>query len=306
MRTVRPSVVAVQVAAAVIALVTAAAATPQPPLTGGIRKALEQARTLQRPSGPAMPANRAAQAKRRSDANSGAAASSTSASGTMAANYGHGATLTVNERTFELTLDAPLVELTGISDGVALSIGLSYSSADAFQDLDSGTQRFGLPYGWKYNVSYIENRGTYTAVVIDGTQTYTQSSGFVTYFTPVGSSTSTAALTGLLHYNRADANLRSDNGSVTVGGIASANVLDTLDGTSRYFSANGLLLEQVNRFGDALQFFYNGDNTPANALFDHIVDSWGNTVSFGYDNSSGTVTLTLPDGRTTSFVVAPW
>src|SRR6185369_1270366 len=70
------------------------------------------------------------------------------------------------------------------------------------------------------------------------------------------------------------------------------------------------LLEQVNRFGDTLQFFYNGDTTPANALFDHIVDSWGNTVSFSYCTevstgcgTYGQVTLTLPDGRTASFVV---
>ncbi len=288
--------------ALVLTTATISAALPAPPAKNGVRKALEQARGAaaarqQSLSRAAQPAALHPVKKTASDSGSG------SNSGSMAANYGHGATLSVNERTFELTLDAPLVELTGISDGVELSIGLSYSSSDAFQDLDSGTQRFGLPYGWKYNISYIENRGTYTAVVIDGTQTYTQSAGFVTYFTPVGSTTATAALTGLLHYNRADANLQSDSGTVTIGGITSAYVLQNLDGTTRYFSGNGLLLEQLDRFGDTLTFFYNGDNTPSNALFDHIVDSWGNTVSFSYNTSSGTVTLTLPDGRTTSFVV---
>src|SRR5262245_50217456 len=90
------------------AITTAAAAQPKPPrLTRGTRKALEQARTLQRPSGRTKPANETVQpATQGRGLKTGGGASSGSASGSMAANYGHGATLSVNERTFELTLDA--------------------------------------------------------------------------------------------------------------------------------------------------------------------------------------------------------
>jgi hypothetical protein len=231
--------------------------------------------------------------------------------GSNAGNFGHNAHLSVNERTLELTLDVNLVQLTGISDDSGLSIGLSYSSADATSDIDSQTQRFGLPYGWRYNVSYIEDRSTYLSIAIDGSQAYTLSDSFDTSFTPVNTSTQAtqplSAKTGLLFYNRADTNLQPDSGTVTVNGITSAGVLQNLDGTSRYFSANGLLIEQVGRFGDTIQYFYNQDTGPANARLMSIIDSWGHTTTFSYCTDGvgcqfGQVTLTMPDGRTTSFV----
>ncbi len=231
-------------------------------------------------------------------------------SGSNAGNYGHEANLSVNQRTFELTLDVELVDLPGISDDAGLSLGLSYSSADATSDIDADTQRFGLPYGWKYNLSYIENRGNYINVVIDGSQAYVESFDFNTSFTPVNSTTQTetvSATTGLLLYNRADANFQTDPGSVTVNGITSQYVLHNLDGTSRYFSGNGLLLQQVGRFGDSLQYQYNSDTTPANAQLTAIVDSWGHTITVSYCTDGdgcqvGQVTFTMPDGRTASFV----
>src|SRR6185369_9534237 len=134
----------------------------------GVRKALDQARALQRPQPPWTPPNPGKAPALHGGARLSATSDSGSASGSMAGNYGHGATLSVNERDFELNLDAPLVGFTGISDGADLSIGLSYSTADAVSDLDSNTRRFGLPYGWKYNVSYGETLTTYTSFTIDG------------------------------------------------------------------------------------------------------------------------------------------
>jgi hypothetical protein len=234
-----------------------------------------------------------------------------------AGNYGHGARLSVNERTAELTLDAELAGIPGIADDVGVSVTLSYSSADATSDLDSSVTYFGLPYGWKYNISFIDNRDTYSLIELDGTQSYTIDSTFRTEFTPTGSSTTLSAYTGLLQYNRADANFRTDSGTVTVGGIASAFVMQNLDGMARYFSSGGLLLQTVDRFGNSIQYTYltetgqsaDSATTPTNAQVAGIVDSWGNPITFTYCGASdtgcttGQVTVTLPDGRTTSFVV---
>ncbi|MGH7789753.1 MAG: hypothetical protein ACRERC_22990 [Candidatus Binatia bacterium] len=244
----------------------------------------------------------------------------TSGGGTAsnAGNYGHGARLSVNERTAELTLDAELASVPGVADDVNLSVTLSYSSADATSDVDNNLRYFGLPYGWKYNISFIDNRGTYSLVELDGTQSYTIDSSFRTEFTPTGGNTPISAYTGLLQYNRADANLHSDSGTVTVGGIASAYVMNNLDGLAYYFSSGGLLLETVDRFGNSLQYSYLTDSggaaesatTPTDALIDQIVDSWGNATTFSYCGgadtgcTAGQVTVTLPDQRTTSFVVA--
>jgi len=246
------------------------------------------------------------------------AGDSSAATASNAGNYGHGARLSVNQRTAELTLDAELAGIPGITDDVGVSVTLSYSSADATSDIDSNIRYFGLPYGWKYNISFISNLNTYSIVELDGSQSYTIDSTFRTEFTPTGSTVALSAYTGLLQYNRADANFRTDSGTVTVGGISSTYVMSNLDGMARYFSSGGLLLETVDRFGNSIQYLYQSSaggsadsaTSPSNALISQITDSWGNPITFTYCSASdtsctaGQVTVTLPDGRTTSFVVA--
>ncbi|MDX2165432.1 MAG: hypothetical protein SF182_00135 [Deltaproteobacteria bacterium] len=244
-------------------------------------------------------------------------ASSSSATASNAGNYTDGARISVNPRTAELVLNAQLASLPGVVGDVDVSVTLSYSSADATNDIDANVTYFGLPFGWKYNLSFISNQNTYSTVEVDGTQSYTLDASFRTEFTPTGSNTPVGAYTGLLQYNRADVNLQPDDGTVTVGGIASAYVMANLDGMARYFSSGGLLLETVDRFGNAIQYTYQTSSggsadsatTPTDALPATIVDSWGNPITFAYCDAEGSgctpgqVTLTLPDGRTTSFVV---
>lgn len=223
-----------------------------------------------------------------------------------AGNYGRDASISVNPRTAELTLDAELVHLPGITDAMGLSVGLSYSSAEAVSDYESNIRYFGLPYGWKYNVSFIANAGTYQQVHIDGAQTYILDSAWRTMFRPAGSTSSQPIATGMLQYNRADANLRSDNGTVTVNGIVSAYRLSSLDGRTRFFSAAGLLIQDQDRFGNTIRYHYNANTNPQSARLASIIDSWGNTTTFTYCNGggceAGQVTITMPDGRTSAFV----
>src|SRR5262249_15725379 len=143
-------------------------------------------------------------------------------------------------------------------------------------------------------------------------------STFRTEFTPTGSSDTLSAYTGLLQYNRADANFRTDAGTVTVGGLTSAYVMRNLDGMARYFSSARLLLAPLDRFRNSIQYYYETSDgqsaqsatTPTNALISQITDSWGNPITFTYCSNSdgscdaGQVTIALPDGRTTSFVIA--
>src|SRR4029079_9001834 len=117
------------------------------------------------------------------------------------------------------------------------------------------------------------------------------------------------------------------------GGISSAFVMQNLDGMARYLSSGGPLMETVGRFCQSIVYTYltsrdeRADNTiqytyltssgesagsattPTNALISEIIDSWGNPTTFTYCDllnngcTAGQVTVTLPDGRTTSFVV---
>jgi YD repeat-containing protein len=220
-----------------------------------------------------------------------------------AGNYGDHTNISVNSRTLELTVDSELVHLAGITADMDLSIALSFSSSGALSDYESNTRVFGLPYGWAYNISYVVNNGFYPSVHVDGAQSYIAGT-WGTTFTPAGGSAQTIQ-TGLLQYNRADTNYRSDSGTVVVDGITSARVLANVNGVSQYFSASGLLLARRDRFGNTIEYAYNQNTTPQNARLKWIVDSWGNTTTFTYGvdaSNAPQVTLTMPDGRTVSFV----
>jgi hypothetical protein len=242
------------------------------------------------------------------DAGRGAGAGALSSS-SNASNYQSGTQLSVSSRTGGVSIQAQLVEIPGIVSDLGLTLALSYRSEDAVPNGESGVQYFGLPYGWRYNIPFIdtgENAGTYRNLYLEGNQSYIVDSNWRTQFTPAGASQPIAVKTGLLLYNRADANFRSDNASVTVGGIPSAFVYATLDGMSRYFSANGLELRMTDRFGNHIDYFYDRDTNPRDARIEKITDSWGHDIVFSYCEdetcTAGEVTITLPDGRTVGFV----
>jgi hypothetical protein len=232
-----------------------------------------------------------------------------SSSSSNASNYQSGTQLSVSSRTGGVSIQAQLVEIPGIVSETSLTLGLSYRSEDAVPNGESGVQYFGLPYGWRYNISFIDTgqaAGTYRNLYLEGNQSYIVDENWHTQFTPAGASQPIAVKTGLLLYNRADANFRTDDASVTVGGIPSAFVYATLDGMSRYFSANGLELRMTDRFGNHVDYFYDADTNPRNARVEKITDSWGHDVVFSYCEdetcTAGEVTITLPDGRTVGFV----
>ena len=231
------------------------------------------------------------------------------ASPSNATNFQGGGQVSVNGRTASVSFQTSLFEVPGIVSGIEGKLTLSYRQEDAISNTASGTRYFGMPYGWFFNISFIVNNGTYSSLYLDGSEAYVLDSSWRTLFTPTGSDESIPIATGLKQYNRADANLQSDAGTVTVDGISSAYVFSQLGGMVRYFSSAGLLLQESDRFGNTLQYEYSGDTTPQNAQIEEIVDSWGNSMTFSYcgssgddDCESGQVTVSLPDGRTVGWV----
>ena len=150
---------------------------------------------------------------------------------------------------------------------------------------------------------------------MDGNQQYVYDRNWRTVYKPAGSSQSQIVLTGLKEYNRADTNLQTDAGSVQVDGIPSAYKLSAMNGSTQYFSSAGLLLKKVDRFGNAIDFYYNANTVPQLARLAKIVDSWGNEIVFNYcANGSfagggsacanGDVQIDLPDGRSVGWRLA--
>ena len=246
----------------------------------------------------------------------GAAADSGGASASNATNMGGDASFQVNPRTGGVSLEAELFSLNGINEDADLDFSLTYQSEDAVSDEEGSESVFGLPPGWSISLSYLENKDTYVSLNVDGNQQYVYDRNWTTVFKPAGASHTQIVLTGLKEYNRTDTNLQTDTGSVQVDGVSSAYKLSAMNGTTQYFSSAGLLLEKVDRFGNAIDFYYNnGKADPHLARLTKIVDSWGNEIVFNYCVNgsfpgggsaceSGDVQIDLPDGRTVGWRLA--
>jgi len=231
-------------------------------------------------------------------------------------NYGNGAQLSVSDRTGDITFSTTLFEIPGIVSELNAMLKLSYRSDDARSSIQSNTRHFGLPFGWSLGIPFLYTETGVVKLNVDGTQVYQLDDGWRTSFTPTGTDAPLNAKTGLRQYNRADARLKQDQGSVTVNGVTSAFAFATLEGQVKYFSPGGLLLRDVDRFGNHLDYQYvnsaNGGNvdnstTTANAELAAIVDTWGHTITIAecLDPSScvaNETRITLPDGRTLGWV----
>ncbi len=225
-------------------------------------------------------------------------------SGSNAGNYGAGAQLSVNGRTGDLTLSAPLVQLPGVVSELGASLTLTYRSEDARAHIQSDTRNFGLPYGWSLGLSFIYNDGTTSKLNVDGSQVYALDESWTSSLTLPGKAP-LLVKTGLKQYNGADAHLRTDDGSVVVGGIASSRVFTSLDGQVKYFSRGGLLLREADRFGNHIDYSYTNrvtggpvspTTTAQNALLDTLTDTWGHVITVNETR------VTLPDGRSVGWV----
>ncbi len=232
-------------------------------------------------------------------------------SSSNASNYQSGTQLSVSSRTGGVSIQAQIVELPGIVSDMSLTLAISYRSEDAVPNGESDVRYFGLPYGWRYNISFLDTGdqgGTVRNLYLAGNQSYVVDFDWRTQFTPAGADQPISVKTGLLQYNRGDAHFREDAASVSVGGIASSFVYSTLDGMSHYFSANGLELRMADRFGNHIDYFYDRDTNAREARVDKITDSWGNDVVFSYCEDSnctaGEVTISLPDGRSVGFIAS--
>ncbi len=237
-------------------------------------------------------------------------------SGSNASNYNHGAQLQVNQRTGDITMSTDLVRLPGIVAELGLRLAISYRSEDARSAIQNNTRHFGMPYGWSLGLSFIYNEGSTVKLNVDGTSAYQLDENWRTSFVPTGSEVPLSAKTGLREYNRADAHLRTDQGSVTVNGLPSAYIFTNLQGQSKFFSPGGLMIREEDRFGNFIDYHYINANTgqnaststtAANAELSEMIDTWGNTVTVGRCLDPQTCIadewrITLPDGRTMGWV----
>ncbi|KAK6507220.1 hypothetical protein TWF481_005670 [Arthrobotrys musiformis] len=189
----------------------------------------------------------------------------------------------VNPNTGSLNFSVPLVKLQGKNKSIDLNVSLFYSAG--FR----GT--FGLPQNWGLNLPYVLGNSVTTSgrtYVIDPEWSdvtryesglkYTNNHGIK--FTPVSPP---LPLPSGLHGEY-------------------AYQLKNADGSMEYFDIKGKPLERHDIHGNYLHYtFITGDQhgiDEPSLRVDEIIDSWGQTIKFTYEQGSE-MTIKLPDGGVT-------
>ena len=197
--------------------------------------------------------------------------------GSQAFSQGSIANESVTSNTGSLTLSKAIVALRGIHDGVGLTVNLAYSG---------GSQGLlGLPAGWGFGIAFL----------VPGESLSTQ--GKTSIIDPHWSDAA-GYQSGLRYVNNHGMKfqdiippqpLRSGRPGTY------AYTLRYTDGAMDYFDATGKLVEHADIFGNALSYYYTDPfaGAPGNRL-DHIVDSFGQQVRFGYGPNA--IVVTTPDG----------
>ena len=181
----------------------------------------------------------------------------------------------IDQRTGSFQTSVPLVSVAGPA-GTGLSLTLGYDQSLAA--LGAAGDRFGLGAGWTLGVPWVDTAG--------GVHVYPASGGSYAY--------DSSQQTGLADYPLRDLTFVKNPGSTQPPpGVPVRQYLYTLtylDGTTDRFDANGNLIEQVDRFGNAIDLTWQQSGSwwqPTS-----VIDSYGQVTRFGY--AAGKVTVTAP------------
>ncbi len=195
--------------------------------------------------------------------------------GSHAYNHAKGFKVQVNTATGTLNLNYPLIEARGVR--MPLKVNLTYSF--------NARGMFGLPFGWQLDLDHI----TQHTAELGGMQLliddlWHDETGFAS---------------GLKYYNQHGTRFIDKVQSWPIPGYPGMNyrhVSHHKDGSRQFFSHQGLLILQVDRFGNHVHFNY--EEPVANlesAKLASIKDDYGNVYRFTYE--PGTMIIKSPDDR---------
>ncbi|KAK1729743.1 uncharacterized protein BDZ83DRAFT_538424, partial [Colletotrichum acutatum] len=189
----------------------------------------------------------------------------------------------INPNTGSLNFKKILLNLRGKRESIDLSLGLSYSFGSF------GV--FGLPVGWTFNIPYVIPGGSVTIQER-------------TYAIDLDWSDSTGYKSGLRYINNHGISFTPviPPQPLPSGSPGEYSYkLQNGDGSVDYFDAIGRPLAHDDLFGNSILYNYVAAPTSdiRTAMLDSIEDSWGQRITFGYQQGSQ-ITLTAPDGGSIS------
>jgi RHS repeat-associated protein len=181
----------------------------------------------------------------------------------------------IDQRTGAFQTSVPLVSVTGPA-GTGLTLTLGYDQSLAA--LGAPGDRFGLGAGWTLGVPWVDTAS--------GVHVYPASGGSYAY--------DSSQPTGLADYPLRDLTFVKNPGSTQPPpGVPVRQYLYSLtylDGMTDRFDANGNLIEQADRFGNAIDLTWQQSGAwwqPTS-----VTDSYGQVTKFRY--TAGKVTVTAP------------
>ncbi len=195
--------------------------------------------------------------------------------GSHAYNHTKAFNVQVNTATGTLSVTYPLIEAQGIR--MPLKINLTYSF--------NVVGMFGLPTGWQLDLDHINE--------------HTAKLGGMQWLIDNLWHDETGFASGLKYFNQHGTQFRDKGQTVPIPGypqLSYRHVSQHKDGSRQFFSHQGLLMLQVDRFDNHIQFSY--EEPVANlesAKLASIKDDYGNVYRFRYE--PGVLTVHSPDNR---------
>ena len=181
----------------------------------------------------------------------------------------------INAATGTLSVTYPLLSAKGVREPLRLNLTYSFNAR--------GT--FGLPTGWQLDLDHI----TQHTAELGGTQwlidnLWHDETGFAS---------------GLKYYNQHGTKFQDKGQALPVPDHPKLNyrhVSQHKDGSRQFFSHQGLLMLQVDRFDNHIQFSYEEPvRSLESAKLASIKDNYGNIYRFSYE--PGTLIVHFPDNR---------
>ena len=218
--------------------------------------------------------------------------------GSQAYNYASGSSASVNVATGSFRFSYPLVNMAGVHEPFTINLTYHFNASG----------NFGLPKGWRFDLDHVDQRTVHLAGqqwLIDPLwHDNTFFASGLKYYNQHGNS---------FHYEGEAQKIPVNNSAFYARHRAVKEPADYLyyryksmhkDGSVKYFSQQGLLVLQKDRFGNQITIEYEQPATSAkDARLAAMVDNYGNRYTFNYE--PGVIIVRFPDGRTQQVYIKP-
>ncbi|MCY4045309.1 MAG: hypothetical protein OXE99_09535, partial [Cellvibrionales bacterium] len=195
--------------------------------------------------------------------------------------------VSVNTATGTFNFTYPLIHIQGRINPLKLNLTYQFNAIGMF----------GFPKGWRLDIDYISDKTAY----LGGKQ------WLIDDLWHDETPDEPPYASGLKYFNQHGSKFKDLGVANPIPEHKNATYqyrLDHKDGSTKYFSHQGLLVYEIDRFGNSIEYIYEAPIAElGKARLDSIIDNYGNIYKFTYE--PGVLILTYPDGRLQKIYFGP-